>query len=173
MVLPIPQSREALATLQSARKIRAVEHAKRAPFFKGKLDHVDMTRLDDPDEWCKIPLLEKDELRAIPNDQFFEQFCIAPAVGDLRVLAVRRLDRQALVLSPHLRRHRLCHGSVQASYRDDGRGPEDIVHNSFPLGIHPAGHMWARTAAQEKICHELGRLRHRHAVGHPAAAWSA
>ena len=70
MVLPIPPSREALAKLQSERKVIAVENAKKAPFFKGKLDHIDMGKLDDPDEWRKIPLLEKDELRAIPNDHF-------------------------------------------------------------------------------------------------------
>ena len=41
--------------------------------------------------------------------------------------------------------------AFRRSYEMMGAGEDDIVHNSFPLGIHPAGHMWARTASQMKI----------------------
>lgn len=151
MVLPIPQSREALATLQSARKIRAVEHAKRAPFFEGKLDHVDMTRLDDPDEWCKIPLLEKDELRAIPNDRFFDQFCIAPRSEVSEFWRSGGSTGKPLFYPRTFEDIAYAMEAFRRSYEMMGAGQDDTVHNSFPLGIHPAGHMWARTAAQEKI----------------------
>ena len=112
MAPTLPTSRDALAAHQRTAKRRAVEHARRAPFFKGKLDHVDLDRLEEPEEWAKIPLLEKDALREIPNDRFFEQFCIAPQSENLGVLAFGRVHRQTAVLPAHLRRHRLRHGGV-------------------------------------------------------------
>src|SRR5688572_10663857 len=76
--LKLPRSREEIAAIQRARKIRAVENAKRAPFWRGKLDHVRLDRLDDPEEWRKIPVLDKDMLRALSPEQFYRDFCIAP-----------------------------------------------------------------------------------------------
>src|SRR6185369_16920699 len=70
MQLRWPSSRDAIASLQSARKRRAVELAMRAPFFRDRLKGIDLDRLDHPDVWCKIPLLTKDQLRQIPIEQF-------------------------------------------------------------------------------------------------------
>ena len=33
-------------------------------------------RLDDPDEWRKIPLLDKDTLRKLHDREFYENFCL-------------------------------------------------------------------------------------------------
>lgn len=151
MVLPLPKSREALAELQSRQKRRAVEHARRAPFFKGKLDHIDLDRLDDPEEWRKIPLLEKDELRAIPNDQFFDQFCIAPRSEISEFWRSGGSTGKPLFYPRTFEDIAYATEAFRRSYEMMGAGADDTVHNSFPLGIHPAGHMWARTAAKEKI----------------------
>src|SRR5262249_57661551 len=77
----IPSAAE-IAAIHSAGKIAAVRQAKRAPFFRGKLDHVDPSRLDDPAEWAKIPLLHKDMLRAMSDAEFYRDFCLPPAQGD-------------------------------------------------------------------------------------------
>jgi len=78
----IPTSKTAIAAIESERKVAAVRQARRAPFFRGKLDHVDIACLDDPREWAKIPLLDKDMLRAISDQEFYRDFCLQPAAGD-------------------------------------------------------------------------------------------
>src|SRR5688572_20552055 len=71
-------SRERIAAIQSARKRLAFERARLSPFYKGRLDHVNADHLDQPEEWLKIPVLTKEELRTIPADRFHETFAIAP-----------------------------------------------------------------------------------------------
>ena len=78
MPLPIPTSRNAIEDIQRARKRVAVEQARRARFFAGKLDDIDLDRLDDWEEWSKIPILEKEDLRALTPTAFMSDFCVAP-----------------------------------------------------------------------------------------------
>ncbi|MGB8486993.1 MAG: hypothetical protein WCD67_12055, partial [Xanthobacteraceae bacterium] len=73
-----PSSPGAIAQIQRERKRRSVEQALRAPFFRQRLAGVRLDRLDDPDEWARIPLLTKDQLRAIPAQRFHDEFCVAP-----------------------------------------------------------------------------------------------
>src|SRR5690242_15577651 len=80
-MLALPKSRAEITAIQNSRKRHAVEQAKRAPFYAGKLDHIDLDRLDDPDEWRRIPILDKDMLRALPDRDFYDRFCIEPADG--------------------------------------------------------------------------------------------
>ena len=144
----LPKSQAETEEIQRRRKRIAVETARRAPFFAGKLDHVDLERLDDPEEWRKIPILDKEMLRALSNEEFYRDFCIAPrreiaeywrsggATG--RPLFYPRTHEDMRYNMPGFRRTYDCMGS----------GPEDIAFNSFPLGIHPAGHLWARAGEQ-------------------------
>ena len=81
MPLALPKSRAEIDAIQTSRKRRAVEQAKRAPYYAGKLDHIDVSRLDEPDEWRKIPILDKDMLRALSDDHFYENFCVRPGDG--------------------------------------------------------------------------------------------
>jgi phenylacetate-CoA ligase len=74
-LLDLPRSRAEIERLQSERKKHALAQARRAPFYKGKLDHVNTKRLDDPNEWRKIPLLHKDALRKLDDRKFYEEFC--------------------------------------------------------------------------------------------------
>ncbi len=39
-------------------------------FYKKKLDHIDLDKLDDPSEWRKIPILDKDMLRSFVRPRF-------------------------------------------------------------------------------------------------------
>ena len=51
MLLPLPKSRAEIEAIQRERKPHALARARRAPFYKGKLDHIDAQKLDDPAEW--------------------------------------------------------------------------------------------------------------------------
>jgi phenylacetate-coenzyme A ligase PaaK-like adenylate-forming protein len=77
----LPKSRGEIECIQSQRKKLALAQARRAPFYQGKLGHVDADRLDDPDEWRKIPILDKERLRKLGDREFYEHFCIAPDDG--------------------------------------------------------------------------------------------
>jgi phenylacetate-CoA ligase len=80
-LLDLPKSRAEIERLQSERKKHALAQARRAPFYNGKLDHVNAGRLDDPAEWRKIPLLDKDTLRKLDDRKFYEDFCLPSGDG--------------------------------------------------------------------------------------------
>ena len=40
-----------------------------------------MDRLDDPDEWRKVPILDKETLRKLDDNEFYEKFCVTPDDG--------------------------------------------------------------------------------------------
>ncbi len=74
---PFPAtSAEGIERLQSRQKKLAVERAKLSKFFAGKLDHINMDRLDEAEEWRKIPILTKEQLRGLAPERFFDDFCI-------------------------------------------------------------------------------------------------
>lgn len=149
--LPLPESPEALARFQSARKRVALERARRAPFFAGKLDHVDAGRLDEPEEWAKIPILDKEMLRAIPEDRFFDEFCIAPRSEIAEFWRSGGSTGRPLFYPRTAEDIGYAMAAFARSYEMMGAGANDMAHNSFPLGIHPAGHMWARSAARHGV----------------------
>ncbi|HJS32530.1 MAG TPA: AMP-binding protein [Alphaproteobacteria bacterium] len=149
--MPFPRSPAEIAAIHSARKRRAVEQAKRAPFFRGKLDHIRLDRLDDPEEWSKIPILDKEMLRALSPEQFYREFCL-PFDGRLaeywrsggttgKPLFYPRSFEDIHYAMEGFRRTFACAGARAG----------DTVHVSMPLGIHPAGQMWARAAESAGI----------------------
>jgi phenylacetate-CoA ligase len=76
---PYPaRSQDDIRAIHKARLPIAVQRARRSRFFEGRLDHIDLDRLDDPEEWRKIPIMTKDQLRGVPAERFYEDFCIAP-----------------------------------------------------------------------------------------------
>ena len=77
----LPKSRAEIERIQSQRKKLALAQARRATFYNGKLDHVNAARLDDPDEWRKIPVLDKEMLRKISDQEFYQHFCVTPDDG--------------------------------------------------------------------------------------------
>ena len=81
LLAELPKSRIEIEGVQSARRKRAVEQARRAPFYKGRLDRVNLDRLDDPDEWRKLPILDKEMLRRLEDHEFYESFCLTPDDG--------------------------------------------------------------------------------------------
>ncbi|MDE0060306.1 MAG: hypothetical protein OXP07_19485, partial [Defluviicoccus sp.] len=73
--LCMPESPEQIEGIQRRRKRIAVERARRSAFWRPRLAGIDTARLDDPEEWSKIPILTKDELRAMTTERFYEDFC--------------------------------------------------------------------------------------------------
>jgi phenylacetate-CoA ligase len=150
-LVDLPKTRAEIERIQSDRKKRALLQARRAPFFQGKLDHVNADRLDDPHEWRKIPILDKDMLRRLGDREFYDQFCVAPDDG------IAEYWRSGGSTGTPLFYPRSTDDIVAAMIgfariydctrcRRGGR-----AHVSFPLGIHPVGQMLARAAGTRGI----------------------
>lgn len=144
MPLPLPKSRDEIAKIQNERKKVALQKARRAKFHKGRLDNIDEDRLDDPEEWQKIPLLTKDELRSIPPEKYFEEFCHGPK-ADIAELW-RSGGSTGIPLFYPRTFEDLKYGilSFARNFIAPNLGKKDTAQVSFPLGIHPVGHVYAR-----------------------------
>ena len=147
----LPGTRAEIERIQSERKRRALTQARRAPFYAGKLEHVNADRLDDPDEWRKIPILDKETLRKLEDREFYEEFCIAPDDG------IAEYWRSGGATGTPLFYPR-SYGDIAAAmigfariYDCTNCGRGGRAHVSFPLGIHPVGQMLARAASTRGI----------------------
>ena len=147
----LPKSRIEIEGVQSARRKRAVEQARRAPFYKGKLDHVNLDRLDDPDEWRKLPILDKEMLRRLEDREFYQSFCVTPDDG------IAEYWRSGGSTGTPLFYPR-SYGDIEAAMIGFARVYDcarcrlgSSAHVSFPLGIHPVGQMLARAAGSRGI----------------------
>lgn len=147
----LPQSRQHIAAIQSTRKRIAFERAKQAPWYKGRLDHIRVDRLDDPEEWQKIPILDKDTLRQFDNNQFAEQLCVAPRGQIAEYWRSGGTTGRPVFYPRTYDDVRFALVSWGRSFPCIGIDSEDLCHLSFPLGIHPAGQVWARSAQLAKV----------------------
>jgi phenylacetate-CoA ligase len=139
-----PPTPEQIARVQSEGKKRAFQRARRSPFFKGRLDHIDPDRLDDPEEWVKIPILEKDELRAIPPEKFHETFCIQPDTVTVEYWRSGGSTGRPLFYPRSAEDIRIALKAWERLWLSGGCTAADKAHISYPLGIHPNGHLYAR-----------------------------
>ncbi len=144
--LPVPESPEAIDAIQRTRKVVAVERARRSKFWQPRLAHIDVSKLDDPEEWAKIPILDKDQLRAMSAEEFYQDFCV------FRRDEICEYWRSGGSTGKPLfypRTHEdIAYNMVgfTRTFECAGVTAGESAHISFPLGIHPAGHMWARAA---------------------------
>lgn len=151
MMPALPKSRADIAAIQKSRKRRAVEQARRAPFYAGKLDHIDLDRLDDADEWRKIPLLTKDTLRELSDDHFYENFCLKPDDGIAEFWRSGGATGAPLFYPRSYEDIRHAMIGFARIYQCAGCQSGGRAHVSFPLGIHPVGQMLARSATDAGI----------------------
>ncbi len=142
----LPQSRVHIAAIQSERKRLAFERAKTAPWYKGKLDHVRADRLDDPQEWQKIPVLDKDTLRTFDHAAFMQQFCVAPRNRIAEYWRSGGSTGKPVFYPRTYDDVRFGLVSWGRSFPCIGIDANDLCHLAFPIGIHPAGQVWARSA---------------------------
>ncbi len=144
--LGLPESPEAIERIQRERKPIAFANAKRANFWKGKLVHINPAKLDDPEEWAKIPILDKDQLRGMSVEGFYEDFCTARREDICEYWRSGGSTGRPLFYPKTYDDIRYNMVGFTRTFECTGTRPGNLAHISFPLGIHPAGHMWARAA---------------------------
>lgn len=147
----MPESREQVEAIQRDRKVVAVERARRSPFWRSKLEHINTAKLDDPEEWAKIPILTKDELRAMSSEEFYSQFCVFKQEDVCEYWRSGGSTGKPLF---YPRTHEDMTYNMMGfarTYDCAGIGAGEAAHISLPLGIHPAGHAWARAAQIRKM----------------------
>ncbi|MBN9080029.1 MAG: hypothetical protein BGP04_04780 [Rhizobiales bacterium 62-17] len=144
--LSLPKSRAEIAVLQSERKKIAFARAKAAKWYRKKLDHIDPEKLDDPTEWQKIPILDKDILRQLDHASFLENFCTAPATEVAEYWRSGGSTGRPVFYPRTAEDIRYALLSWGRSFPCMGIGKGDLCHIAFPIGVHPAGQVWARSA---------------------------
>src|SRR5438067_6073449 len=147
----LPKSREEIRRVQTERKRHAVEQALRSPFWRPRLEKVPLERLEDPEEWRKIPILDKDTLRSLSDAQFYGEFCIKPDNRICEYWLAGGVTGQPLFYPRSFRDMEYGLEAFARTYDCAGAEPGDRAHISFPLGIHPVGQVFARCAASRGI----------------------
>jgi phenylacetate-CoA ligase len=151
MSLSLPKSRAEIRRIQAERKRHAVEQALRSPFWRPRLEKVRLERLEDPDEWRRIPILDKDTLRALSDERFYNEFCIKPADGIQEYWRSGGVTGQPLFYPRSFRDMEYGLEAFARTFDCAGAERGERAHISFPLGIHPVGQVFARCAASRGI----------------------
>jgi len=146
----LPKDAAEIERITRERKRVALERAKRSKLLAPRLSGIRMDRLDDPEEWLRIPLLTKEELRKLSTQSFYEDFCIQPISASLELwrsggstgkplFYPRSAEDMDYGLGVAFRRIWPCIGAE----------PGDVLHTCFPLGVHPVGQLTPRSAQME------------------------
>jgi len=151
MPLDLPSNRSEIERMQTARKRVTVERAMRAPFHRERLQNIDLDKLDDPQEWAKIPILDKDALRSISPDRFVAEFCIAERAQIAEYWRSGGSTGVPLFYPRTFEDMKYGRLSFERVFLGSGVGAGDTAHISFPLGIHPVGQVFARAAQANGI----------------------
>ncbi len=150
--LSLPRSEQAIALIQRRRKRIAFERAGCSALLRKRLSGVDPRKLDEPHEWAKIPVLTKEELRKLPTEEFYRDFCL-PARGRAveywrsggatgkPLFYPRSAEDMTYMLGVAFRRIWPCIAATA----------KDTVHVAFPMGIHPVGQLTPRSAELEGL----------------------
>ena len=149
--LQLPNSKEDIARIQSTQKKVAFAQAKKAKFYQGKLDHIDADRLDDPEEWAKIPIIDKETLRGLGVENFRDLFCIAEQKDIAEYWRSGGATGVPLYYPRTYEDMYYTYIQLCRCWTISGLNEDDICHQSFPYGVHPAGQLWSRTANQAGI----------------------
>ena len=150
-LLKIPSSRDEINKIQKTQKKIALQKARRSKFHIGRLDHINEDNLDDPEEWRKIPILTKDELRQISPDRFFTDFCHAPQSHIAELWRSGGSTGVPLFYPRTFEDLPYCILSFARNLIGPSLTEKDTAQVSFPLGIHPVGHVYARACQQHEI----------------------
>jgi phenylacetate-CoA ligase len=142
----LPKTRADIERIQSERRKAAIAQARRAPFHRDRLDHVNADRLDDPDEWRKIPILDKDTLRKLDDRAFYDQFCVGCDDGVAEYWRSGGSTGTPLFYPRSFADIAAAMIGFARVYDCTNCRRDSRAHVSFPLGIHPVGQMLARAA---------------------------
>ena len=107
---------------------------------------VDLERLDNPEVWRRIPVLTKEDLRQIPPERFHDEFCIQPRTRVVEYWRSGGATGRPLFYprSAEDMRHNML--IFERAWALIGATADDCAHISFPLGVHPVAHLYARAA---------------------------
>jgi len=147
--LPLPKSRAEIRATQSRLKRAAVEQARRSSFWQKRLPTINLEKLED--EWRRIPILEKDSLRALTDEQFYTGFCIGGHDGISEYWRSGGVTGKPLFYPRSFRDMESGLESFARTYDSAGAGRGERAHVSFPMGIHPVGQVFSRCAASRGI----------------------
>jgi phenylacetate-CoA ligase len=144
-----PSSRADIERIQRERKRVAVERALQSAFLKKRIPKLNLDRLDD--FWQKIPLLTKEELRQIPPERFHDEFCIQPRTKVVEYWRSGGATGRPLFYPRSA--EDMVHGllAFERAWALIGATADDCAHISFPLGVHPVAHLYARAAINRGI----------------------
>ncbi len=124
----------------------------RSPFWRKRLPkNLSLERLDDPEAWRSIPILDKDMLRAMSDAQFYGEFCLQEHDGIAEYWRSGGVTGQPLFYPRSFRDMEAGLESFARTFDCAGRGRGDRAHVSFPMGIHPVGQVFSRCAASRGI----------------------
>jgi phenylacetate-CoA ligase len=152
MPLPLPGSRAEIRKIQSERKRVAVEQALRSSFWAKRFSKKpDLEKLDDPDVWRSIPILDKDTLRGLTDQQFYREFCIEAPEGVQEYWRSGGVTGAPLFYPRSFRDMGYGLLAFARTYDCAGAARGDRAHVSFPMGIHPVGQVFSRCAASRGI----------------------
>ena len=141
-----PRSQADIERIHRERKRLAVERAMRSPFWKRRMPRVDLARVHEPELWSRIPVLTKEALREIPAERFHDEFCIAPRTEVVEYWRSGGATGRPLFYprSAEDMKHNLL--TFHRAWAFIGATADDCAHVSFPLGVHPVAHLYARAA---------------------------
>lgn len=141
-----PASAEAITRIQDERRRIAVERAMRSPFWKKRLPKLDLARVHEPEAWRRIPILTKEDLRQIPPERFHEEFCIAPRTEVVEYWRSGGATGRPLFYPRSAEDMETNIMAFERAWALIGASRDDCAHISFPLGVHPVAHLYARAA---------------------------
>ena len=146
MNLRWPTSASQLQQIQRERKQVAVERALQSPFLRKRIPSGKAE-----DIWHRIPPLTKEELRAIPPERFHDEFCIQPRTKVVEYWRSGGATGRPLFYPRSA--EDMVHGllAFERAWALIGATPDDCAHISFPLGVHPVAHLYARSAINHGI----------------------
>ena len=129
----------------------AVEQALRSPFWRKRISGIKTSDLDDPDSWRRIPILDKDTLRAMSDEQFYTEFCHTEHDGISEYWRSGGATGRPLFYPRSFRDMEYGLESFARTSECAGAARGDKAHVSFPMGIHPVGQVFGRCAAARGI----------------------
>lgn len=148
--LGLPSSEAEIERIQREKKRLAVERARRSALLGPRLSGIRLDKLDDPEEWRKIPILTKDELRKLPTEKFYSDFCIAPIAASVEFWRSGGSTGKPLFYPRSAEDMRYTLGvAFRRAWPAIGARAGDVFHCSYPLGIHPVAQLYCRSAAME------------------------
>ena len=132
--------------IQRERKRVAVERALQSRFLKKRIPKGPIE-----DIWQRIPVLTKEELRSIPPERFHDEFCIQPCTKAVEYWRSGGATGRPLFYprSAEDMQHGLL--AFERAWALIGATADDCAHISFPLGVHPVAHLYARAAINRGI----------------------